>query len=119
MNQMDHPTYRLAHDDERDEIVAFANAHGQLAPDFGVTFVARDIDQRIIAIANGGLVPYIETVISDSPVATVILFAKLEGALELNSIGPMLSTVNTDADSSLSRLGYKESSLRLFIKRRQ
>lgn len=111
--------YRLATDEDKPKIEIFVKEHGIPVPDFGVTFIAEDDGGGIIALANGGLVPYIETVVSRNSTAAIIVFSKLEGALELNSIGPMISTVGTDeGKAAIRRAGYKDSQCDLFIKRR-
>jgi len=112
-------TYRLATEADREKIGQFCKANGQDTPDFGVTFIAEDETGHLIAIANGGLVPYIETVVSKNSTATLIVFSKLEGSLEVNAIGPLLATGMTEAGiTMLDRAGYRKSKGILYIKRR-
>lgn len=113
--------YRLAVEDDRQAIKQFCVERNEPEPDYGITLVATEDDGKIVAVANGGIVPYIETCISDSPMATLVVLAMLEGSLGVtlpNAIVTLATVKSEEAEKILVKHGFRESGCALFIRRR-
>ena len=77
-------------------------------------------DGEIISYVNGGNVNFIDSICADSSLAGLVLFSRLEGALEANGLPTNFAgTINDEAGDLLLKLGYTEiTKTRFFYKKR-
>jgi hypothetical protein len=87
-------------------------------PTVGVCFVAEQ-DGKVVGFVNGGLVGYVETIVSENPLTANTLFAMMEGNLLSNTTASILAGVsNGEAGDILERVGYEKSKRTFYLKRR-
>jgi len=86
-------------------------------PVIGTCFVAED-ESGVIGYVNGGVVGFIESIVSDNSIATLRMFSVMEGSLMTAVSSPIFaSVVNAEAGELLKRAGFKKQHNEFYMKK--
>jgi len=85
-------------------------------PTIGTCYVA-ERDGRIVGYVNGGVIGFIESIVTEESIAGMRLFSAMEGLLMASNSPIFASVINDKAGELLQRAGFKEQSNTFYMKK--
>ena len=107
---------RLATQEDLPRIKELAFKSNIAEPKIGTCFVA-ERDGEVLGYINGGVIGFIESIVSDEPIAMMRLFSAMEGLLMSSNTPIFASVVNDEAGELLKRAGFNEQFNHIFMKK--